>query len=155
MNFFTITVMDNNCPSVGINTFTYSITVNEPVDAGTDASTDVCNGTGTMVANLTAQLSGADPGGTWVDCDGSGTDISDPMAVDFDGITADSYDFKYIVTGTGCTADTAIITVNVIEAPFAGTDGSLTTCTDPPDVQENLPGAFIRDAGSRWNMGRY
>ncbi|WP_282032054.1 gliding motility-associated C-terminal domain-containing protein [Winogradskyella eximia] len=92
-------------------------------DAGLDATINICNNIGPI--NLFDNLGGTpETGGTWFPALASDTNIFDPL-VDAVG------DYTYTVTGTSPCADaTATILITVVPFQNAGTDGSVTACTN-------------------------
>lgn len=91
-----------------------TINVDDPANAGTDGSGQVCG------ANLTYNLfdyigGNPDQGGTWFDTDGSGVNIDDPFSVNFTGIPDGIYNFTYTVFSTNsCPDATAVASIEVI-----------------------------------------
>ena len=88
-----------------------SITYEDPVSAGADASDTICDSA--SVVDLSAYLDAtASSGGTWVDVDGSGAltgsnfDPSVPASGSW-------YNFVYAVTSAGCGNDSATISIYV------------------------------------------
>lgn len=126
---YDVTVTDNNnCTAVG------SITVSSvsPPNAGIDNFITVCNDA-VSTYNVQAALGAFDGGGTWSDDNLSGVNINtSPTAVSFNGVTAGTYMYTYTVPGTApCSADDAVITVQVLQRHFAGVDASEQFCVDP------------------------
>ncbi|WP_347924679.1 gliding motility-associated C-terminal domain-containing protein [Pontimicrobium sp. SW4] len=108
-------------------------TVNSAPEAGTDGTLTICEGDTVTDAQLFAELTGADTGGTWSPAlAGAGT-------------------YTYTVTSS-CFNDTSEVVVTEQAAPDAGTDGTLTICegntvTDAQLFAE-LTGA---DTGGTWS----
>lgn len=74
-------------------------------------------------------LSGPDLGGSWDDIDGTGVDLSDPTAVDLNGIASGTYEFEYTVqTNTFCPEDNATLTISILDGVNAGLDNDITLC---------------------------
>ncbi|RAJ18212.1 gliding motility-associated C-terminal domain-containing protein [Olleya aquimaris] len=97
---------------------TITITVSEPLNAGTDAILDVCDDSGTT--DLFTLLGTADTGGTWSPTLTSGTGVFDPL-LDAEG----TYTYSLI---NACGIDSADVIVTVTQAPNAGLDGSFDIC---------------------------
>ncbi|MBT1708567.1 gliding motility-associated C-terminal domain-containing protein [Fulvivirgaceae bacterium PWU5] len=105
------------------------ITVNPAPNAGTNTIKDECNDQSSY--DLLANLNGTpDTGGTWTDLDASGATITGNI-IDLTSLSGgNSYRFRYIVDGGGiCKPDTAVLTLNIQDAPYAGDDGAGTVCT--------------------------
>lgn len=137
---FTYTVPANGlCPS---QSATVTVTVVGMLDAGSNGSISVCGSE--IQVNLFTGLGGApQQGGIWYDLDNTG-------AVNGSSFNANgsagpgTYQFKYRLTGTlNCPADSAVATITVVAAPFAGNDATATLCSVGSPVALNLylPGA--------------
>jgi hypothetical protein len=104
-----------------------NVTVEAAPDAGTDSTTAVCIGSGNVI--LRTFISGNPFGGTWVDLDNSG-------ALNTNGVwrsniaSAGTFRLAYILSGTVCAPDTAIITIQSDSAVSAGLAVSDTVCDD-------------------------
>ncbi len=96
-----------------------TITVVSPVDAGNDATLDICTDTNT-VDLFTLLGASATTGGTWSPTLTSGTGLFDP-AVDLEGV------YMYSVSNA-CNVSTASVDVTITDAPDAGTDNSINLC---------------------------
>ncbi|WP_178989408.1 gliding motility-associated C-terminal domain-containing protein [Winogradskyella schleiferi] len=120
-----------------------NVVVIEAPDAGIDAVVDICDNEGTI--NLFDALEGTpEVGGTWTPALASGTNIFDPL-VDADGT------YTYTVTGTSPCADaTATVTISIIPFQNAGSDGSLTVCSNDGaiDLFDSLGGT--PETGGTW-----
>ncbi|MBL7963046.1 MAG: gliding motility-associated C-terminal domain-containing protein [Flavobacteriales bacterium] len=94
-----------------------------PPNAGTDAGTTVCEQGGPV--DLFTLLNGApQPGGTWSGPSAITGGLYDPQAMN-PGV------YTYTVNGTApCANATASVTVTETSAPDAGSDGSITVCSD-------------------------
>lgn len=127
---FTYTVTGSGpCPTT---TAVVTVTIADELDAGEDVNIDVCEN---EVVDLFARLGGTpQPGGFWVDVDGSGGLIggvfNGPQVPD-----NTTWRFDYVLPALGtCEGDTATVTVHVQTGPFAGCDGFAGFClNDPPD----------------------
>ncbi|TBN01812.1 gliding motility-associated C-terminal domain-containing protein [Hyunsoonleella flava] len=106
-----------NAPCVDDST-TITVTIEEPQNAGTDATLDICS-TDT-VTDLFSLLGGADAGGSWSPALASGTG-------DFDPTTDTSGTYTYTITNA-CGTVSSDVVVTVIEAPNAGANASLAAC---------------------------
>jgi gliding motility-associated-like protein len=113
---FTYTVTAS-APCIDDNT-TITVTIEEPLNAGTDNVLDVCSNNGTT--DLFTLIGSADTGGTWSPALASGTGVFDPL-VDPDGT------HTYTLTNA-CGTYTSEVVVTVTLAPFAGTDSSTLIC---------------------------
>ncbi len=99
-----------------------TIDVNEPVDAGTSSSIDLCPGS--AITDLFAQLGGTpDPGGMWTHPDGTTFDGN------FDPGVGPSGSQTYTVEGGACADATATVNVVLLPGPNAGEDNSIAVCS--------------------------
>ncbi|MBL7963775.1 MAG: gliding motility-associated C-terminal domain-containing protein [Flavobacteriales bacterium] len=113
-------------------------------DAGQNATTTVCSSAAPF--NMRALLGGTpDAGGTWTGPGGqSHSETFDP-ATDVSGA------YTYTVSGPSpCPDSSAVLTVTLVQAPNAGTNGTLTVCSNSPSVQlfNSLGGA--PQVGGSW-----
>ncbi|PIB36285.1 hypothetical protein BFP72_13225 [Reichenbachiella sp. 5M10] len=125
---------DQVCGPYGSSVY---VTVEDAPNAGTDSHIAVCDGGTGTVKDLFGSLGGSpDNGGTWTDLDGSGADISDPTAVEFNAIAAGNYNFRYVLTAAGsCANDTSVVSVTVDQDPNTGTNTSKTICNGMGNAQ--------------------
>ncbi|WP_179351686.1 gliding motility-associated C-terminal domain-containing protein [Winogradskyella vidalii] len=151
-------VFDPAIDSPGIYTYTLSATapcidVSSEVtvsvttfnDAGEDGTVEICDNIGTI--NLFDSLGGTpSPGGTWSPALASGTGVFNPL-LDAAG------DYTYSFSGSGtCPEVSAIVTVAVTPLPIAGSDGTLTICSNdltPVDLFNSLGGT--PETGGTWS----
>jgi hypothetical protein len=97
---------------------TTTIIVTDQLEAGADNSDQISEGSGANY-DLTALLSGADPGGDWAQTSGNAIDISNPADVDFSAAAQGGYTFTYTHAASGeCPQDQAVLTITVEEPPF-------------------------------------
>ncbi len=88
-----------------------SIQVNPPADAGTDASAQYCN---SGEVDLFPLLGGnPQPGGMWTDLGGSGALTGE--TVELGQLSVGQYAFSYLVLSAGCPADSAVVTLNLVD----------------------------------------
>ncbi|MCH2081782.1 MAG: right-handed parallel beta-helix repeat-containing protein, partial [Saprospiraceae bacterium] len=130
---------------------TVTITISGAPDAGGNGTASICNG-GSTILNLVGALTGSpDGGGNWSDDDGTGVNLGNPNAVDFNGVAAGSYNFTYEIPAAGaCPSASAMVTVTVANAADAGQSASISICnTDIMDLPSNLGGT--PDAGGSWS----
>ncbi|MDZ7846744.1 MAG: T9SS type A sorting domain-containing protein [Owenweeksia sp.] len=114
--------------------------------AGTGSFTTVCGSNSAV--NLASKLSGADTGGVFIDTDNTGalTDsIFDATAV----APNNSYSFTYVLSQSGCTNDSALITINIEEPTNAGMDAQDTICHSNTVDLSNYLGSNAQ-AGGNW-----
>lgn len=124
-------------------TATVTVSVNTAPNAGTNATVSRCSNNAAF--NLFAQLGGTPaPGGTWVGPSGASNGTFTPG-------TSTPGAYTYTVIGTApCANATAVVTVNITQAPNAGTNGTRSTCaTDAPFTLFNSLGG-TPDAGGTW-----
>ncbi len=121
-----------------------TLNVVQPPVAGINATITLCSNGG--VQDLFALLGGSpQSGGTWSPLLASGTGIFDPT-ID----TAGNY--IYTVAGTPpCVNDTSLVSVTIIPAANAGTDGNANLCSniDPVDLITLLGGS--PQPGGTWS----
>ena len=105
-------------------TASVSITITPAPDAGADASAIYCNTSPPV--QLFGLLGGApQSGGAWTDPNGN------PSGGAFDPANDTPGAYTYRVVGQGnCSDDEAVVTVNVSIAADAGSDGSITVCSN-------------------------
>tara|TARA_R110002050_G_scaffold24260_4_gene64948 strand:+ start:61 stop:4251 length:4191 start_codon:yes stop_codon:yes gene_type:complete len=95
-----------------------TVTIEEPLSAGTDNTLDVCSNNGTT--DLFTLIGSADTGGTWSPAMASGTGVFDPL-VDAQGT------YTYSLTNA-CGTFSSKVDVTVTQAPNAGTDNAVLIC---------------------------
>ncbi len=139
---YTYTIAANGpCPAVSA---TLTIGIQSPPNAGTNASISVCSTQASF--NMRLQLGGTpQAGGTWTDPGGQ------PHVSSFDPATDVSGVYTYTVSGQGiCPDAVATLTVNRVQAPNAGTNGSVTLCNTSAAVHliDHLGGT--PDPGGTW-----
>ncbi|MDD7885589.1 gliding motility-associated C-terminal domain-containing protein [Flavivirga sp. 57AJ16] len=119
---------------------TITVTIDEPLNAGTDNTLDVCSTDATT--DLFTLLGAADPGGVWSPALASGTGIFDP-SVDASG----TYTYTH---NNACGTSSSQVDVAVTQAPNAGADNSALICMidGPTDLFTFLGGA---DTGGTWS----
>lgn len=155
-------IFDPSQVAPGLYSFTYSVAGVAPCtaasasvfvivtagpNAGNDSTLTACNNDG--IVDLFSGLGGTFDGfGTWSDDDATGA--LNGSALNAAGLTQGNYDFTYVVDIQGCTSDSALVTVTVVDGPDAGQDNTLNVC--------NLNNAFTLtsglsgtpDAGGTW-----
>lgn len=104
-----------------------TVTIVPDLDAGTNGTLTVCS-SNTQV-NLFSGLGGSpQPGGTWADLSATGALSGQFFNASIQG--AGSFNFQYTLTGTlACATDQANVTVNVVDAPDAGSNGTAVFCS--------------------------
>ncbi|MBN4073119.1 gliding motility-associated C-terminal domain-containing protein, partial [Crocinitomix catalasitica] len=158
-------VLNTDALAAGTYTFTYDllptgscpgdqsvfiVTVEQEVFAGADNTISICNLVGSTV-DLNTLLSGADPGGVWVETSASGAFTPATGILNTDGLAAASYTFTYTVTAVlPCVDDVSNFTVNVEQEVNAGADNTVQACNyDGTTVDLNTL-LFGADPGGVW-----
>lgn len=127
---FTYTVTGSNpCPN---DQATVTVTVSDALDAGADASAQVCNSSTSIVL---FDLLGGDPqpGGSWTDLNGSGGLVNGVLNAQATGIG--TFHYRYVLLGSSnCPGDTAVLTLTVLAGPRAGDDGFAALCDNQSTI---------------------
>lgn len=130
---YTVTSLAPPCSSQAI----IAVALQQQPDAGTNGGITTCASDAAF--SLFALLGGTpDPGGTWTDPSGGATTGSFDPSVSSAGI------YLYDIPGTApCVSAQASVTVTVNPSPNAGTDGTLSICSNgsPTDLFSLLGGA--------------
>lgn len=129
---FTINAVDDACPLVGSQTFTYTINVGlNDAEAGQDSSASICSGTAIDLATLVTGTSG----GSW----------------DAGPVVSDAGVYTYTVQGF-CGTDSAVFTVTVVEPSSAGESNTISVCpqADAFAMLDSLSGN--PDPGGAWGF---
>ena len=123
---------------------TVTVAVQAPPDAGTDGSLTLC--ISSPASDLFTALGGTpDAGGTW-------TGPSPTTGGSFNPATMNAGDYTYTVNGTSpCPADAAVVSVAVVDAPDAGTPGSITLCSSDAAINLFAQLGGTPDAGGAWS----
>ncbi|MBS1941402.1 MAG: gliding motility-associated C-terminal domain-containing protein [Bacteroidetes bacterium] len=129
------------------DTSTVRVTIVPILDAGNNGTKAVCSSQ-TQV-NLFTGLGGTpQPGGEWIDLDGTGQVTG--QYFNANGTGAGTFQFRYRLTGAlGCNSDSAMVTVTVTTAPNPGHEGWATFCSDGPPVSL-LPYISPAQANGTW-----
>jgi len=108
---------------------TVTVAVNAAPNAGTNATVTHCSNAPQF--NLFAVLGGTpSPGGTWTAPGGSASNGT------FTPGTSNPGPYTYTVMGIApCANATAVVTVNIVQAPNAGTNGNTTVCATSASFQ--------------------
>lgn len=93
----------------------FNVFVEDPPFAGDDQSTTVCSdGIPINLFDFIAPF--VDQGGTWLDLDGIGANISNPFAATFNNVLPGNYNLYYVVYSTNvCDNDTMVLNIEVID----------------------------------------
>ncbi|MBU2920125.1 hypothetical protein KO504_02105, partial [Winogradskyella psychrotolerans] len=126
-------------------TATVNVSVTPYKNAGENGTIDICDNIGTI--DLFDSLGGTpDLGGVWTPALNSGTSIFDPL-IDTAGI------YTYSFTGNDpCPNESATITVSVVPLPIAGSNATLTICSNDlatVDLFDSLGGT--PQVGGTWS----
>lgn len=128
----------------GIDTAEVQMIIVPKPNAGNNNQINVCNSDINNTINLESLLGAHDENGYWVDLDGLGFSLEDVSHLKFSGKMPGVYRFEYILgKDEYCPADSALITVYVLEKHFAGDDKELVFCegatTNVSLVNELIP----------------
>jgi gliding motility-associated-like protein len=120
----------------------------DALDAGENSSAQICRGD---CVDLFTTLSGTpQTGGYWLNLDGA------------PGVTGSSFctaaapagsvwTFDHILPGSAqCESDTARVTIEVLDGPFAGGDGGITVCSNSAPINMGTALSGGPDAGGQW-----
>lgn len=119
---------------------TISVTIEEPLNAGSNNTLDICSNNGTT--DLFTLLGSADSGGTWSPALASTTGVFDPL-VDAGGT------YRYTLSNACGTVSSEVV-VTITQAPNAGTDNTVTICViDGPTDLFTLLGTA--QTGGTWS----
>ncbi|MBS1583070.1 MAG: gliding motility-associated C-terminal domain-containing protein [Bacteroidetes bacterium] len=141
---FTYTVTATGC---GSDVATVTVAVADQPDAGLDGALITCN-TATALDLFTGLGGSPDAGGTWVDLDGTGALAG--STVNIGSLAIGTYTFAYTVAATGCSNDTARVTVTLADQLDAGLDGTLTTCNTVTALELFAGLGGSPDLGGTW-----
>jgi gliding motility-associated-like protein len=132
-----------NAPCIASTALVEVAIVDQP-EAGNDASISICSNSDDV--DLLPLLGpSAQAGGSWMTPSGGSFSGTWNAANDPDGA------YTYTITAPSpCTASSAVVTVSVVDAPEAGSNGSITACATGPaiDLFDGLSGS--PDAGGIW-----
>ncbi len=121
-------------------TTTITLSIDGPLNAGTDAILEICSNNG--ATDLFALIGTADAGGAWVPTLASGTGVFDPL-VDADGT------YTYLLANA-CGNFTSEVQVTVTQEPNAGGDNATTLCVIDGTVDLFAELTGIPDATGIW-----
>ncbi|MFZ1657466.1 MAG: PKD domain-containing protein, partial [Flavobacteriales bacterium] len=143
---YCVTVSQTGHPQC-VATDCVTVTVDNPVDAGTDGSITVC-GNGSAFS-LFGELGGTPTtGGTWADPSGIAHGNTFTTGTDIDGI------YTYTVVGAGACASstsTSTVTVTVNTPTDAGANGSIALCSSGAAVSLFAQLGGTPDTGGTWS----
>ncbi len=144
-NFTYIVPGSNGCAG---DTAMLNVSVEAAPDAGIDTTALACQGSGILI--LRNYITGNRFAGTWVDLDGSGA-LGATGSFNTNNATAGVYRAAYILSGTVCDPDTAIVTVDLDDPVSAGLAASDTVCDDEAMVDLNNFLDASATAGGTWS----
>lgn len=141
---------DGPCPATSASV---GLSIVTALDAGSDSSMQACRGN---VIDLFALLGGApQSGGCFVSVDGApglnGCFLFNTQAV----AGGTTWRFDYVLPPQPqCEGDTARVTVQVLEGPFAGIGGTISHCSNSPPINlgSGLSGNGITSGGQWFNQ---
>lgn len=95
--------------------------------AGVSTTEEVCQDPG--VLDFFFLLGNPDGGGSWIDQNFSGADLTNPFVVNMNGIAPGTYPYQYIVgNGGACPDQMATLTIIITEGANAGSNAEVTLC---------------------------
>lgn len=119
-------IVGNPASSCGSDSSTFTVVVEDSVDAGMDNTSTFCAG---VDVDLTALISGNSAIGSFVETTVSGG--LNGTSFDTDAVDDGTYLVYHILDGIGsCPADTAILTLNIVDGANAGDENEITLCGD-------------------------
>src|SRR5690606_16708333 len=122
---YTYQITGGSCPDVSA---TVQLSVLTGPNAGQDNAVALCE-EGPAVSLMGLLAGSPQPGGTWTGPNG----LSTPVTID--PATADPGPYTYLITGNAtCPDDSAVVLLAINPAVDAGTDASLSVCSDGPPV---------------------
>ncbi len=124
-----------------------TVTVIEQLTAGSNDSTQICVETASL--DLLVAKGDGDDGGIWEDTDASGATITGNIA-DFTGIAPGFYQFTYEIGAAPCAEESAILVVEILAEPDAGSDGTANVCNNT-DEFDLLAAKGDGDDGGLWD----
>jgi len=134
------------CPSASAEV---TVTITPALNAGNDSSEDACSGQ--LVVLFDALGGSPQSGGFWVDVDGSGALVGGGVFNTSVVPPGTQWSFDYVLPASAqCEADTARVTVNVLEGPYAGCDGGLNLCSNSASIQLATGLNCGPDGGGSW-----
>ncbi|MCZ8145516.1 choice-of-anchor L domain-containing protein, partial [Flavobacterium sp.] len=129
---FTYTV--NGIPPCLDDSSVASVIINPQPDAGLDGQIQICE-TSVTTINLFSLISGEETGGTWVRTTGTGGVFNAAAGTFTPGLGVTTSTFTYTIVGTApCVDDSSVATVEVVSQPNAGTNGSVSICSNDPST---------------------
>lgn len=134
------------CPAVSAQV---SLDIVDALDAGDDSSSVACQG---QLVDLFASIGGApQTGGSWVNVDNAPGFIGGVFNTAAVTTAGTIWNFDYVLPGSAaCSSDTARVTIEVLEGPFAGCDGTISLCSNTPPVNLATALSCGPDAGGSW-----
>lgn len=148
---YTYTVTGTSpCP---LDQATITVEVFEQNNAGISAIEQYCADPGNLDFYLL--IGNPNMGGVWSDLTPIGVNLTNPFAVNFNGIPPGTYDFQYLLTQNGpCPEQSEILSIIILDSPNAGMDDVTTVCEGTQfDLMTlvdgaNGPGTFFDTDGS-------
>lgn len=124
-----------------------TLQVTQQLDAGTDTTIQVCDSQSPFAL---FPLIGGDPqpGGAWLDVNGSGALANGVFSPATAGIG--TFQFRYLLTSQLCASDTSFLTIEVADGPNAGCQGFVSLCTTSSPFQLISAMGCGPDAGGTW-----
>ncbi|NCP59158.1 MAG: gliding motility-associated C-terminal domain-containing protein [Flavobacteriales bacterium] len=129
-----------NAPCIDSST-TITVTIDAPLNAGSDAVLDVCSDE--VTTDLFTLIGSADAGGIWSPALASGTGVFDPL-VDPSGT------YTYTLTNA-CGTDSSDVVVTVTQAPNAGSDNAISMCVIDATIDLFTQLLGTPDSGGIWS----
>jgi len=122
-----------------------TVVVQQPPNAGTNASEDYC--TSDSVINLFSLLGTADTSGTW---SGPSTLTNGDQGT-FDPASNTPGEYTYTLAATAvCPADESTVTINIVPQPVAGEDASIEVCLNDATIDLFTILGGSPDSGGTW-----
>jgi len=146
-------VIEYNFDNCAVAPETITITVDNSLSAGTSQNLTFCKDyASTNTIDLWSQLSNFDLGGTWVDENNTGLDLSNPAAVDISNLVEGTFAFTYKFFASGeCDKNYTTVLLNCInEQPYIGYGSNFNLCEGSEELVDLVSLINGSQFGGNW-----